>query len=70
MGIYRKEGNFLIQISKKEAQILNKNYGVPFHENGISHTYSKHKHYYLCENKKNMNYLQKIRNKKLVRTVE
>ena len=45
----------MIKISKEIAHKLNNDYGVPFGENGISHTYSgKKKSYYLCESKRNM----------------
>ena len=65
-----KKGNFLVQITKEEAHVLNSRYRVPFKENGISHTYSKNKHYYLSDYKNNLKYLQKIRDEKLIRTVE
>lgn len=45
----------MIQITKQEALELNKKYGVPFGENGISRTYSGRRHkYYLCEVARNM----------------
>lgn len=45
----------MIKISKEIAHKLNSDYGVPFGEGGISHTYSgKSRTYYLCESKKNM----------------
>lgn len=50
----------MIQINKKEAMNLNK-MGVPFGEGGISHTLSKRKKYYLCENESNLKLLDKIR---------
>ena len=40
-------------ISKDIAHKLNKDYGVPFGENGISVSGTKRK-YYLCESTKNM----------------
>ena len=53
----------IIKISKSEALELNKKYGVPYGEYGISHTWNKSKHYFLCESKKNISNLRKIRNK-------
>lgn len=56
----------LIQISKKEAIKLNKEYGVNYGENGISHTrscHNKRKTYYMCKSYKNMDALNKLRNK-------
>lgn len=51
----------MIKISKEIAHKLNKDYGVPFGENGISHTYScRKKSYYLCESKRNMDKYKKI----------
>lgn len=45
----------MIKISKDVAHKLNRDYGVPFGEGGISHTYSgKSRTYYLCEREKNM----------------
>ena len=40
---------------------LNEEYGVRYGENGISHTYTKSRKYYLCENKYNLNALENIR---------
>jgi hypothetical protein len=60
----------LLRISKEEAKILYKEHNVPFGENGISHTWAKNRHYYLCESDKNMNKLEKIRRKQLVETFE
>lgn len=52
----KNEERILIKISKEIAQKLNSNYGVPYGENGISHTLGKGKKktYYLCESEKNM----------------
>lgn len=60
----------MVKISKKEAMILNEEYKIPFAENGISHTWSKYKNYYLCEGKRNMACLEKIRRKQTVETFE
>jgi hypothetical protein len=60
----------LVKISKQEALKLNKDYGVPFGENGISHSWAKYQHYYLCEGRKNIACLEKIRRKQLVETFE
>lgn len=61
----KKEEKILIKISKEIAQELNRNYGVPYGENGISHTLgkSKKKTYYLCESSKNMQKLQVLTTK-------
>lgn len=60
--IYNKRNElYLKEISKQEAHILNKNYGVPFGSYGISHSFTRYKKYYLCESPKNMNALNKIR---------
>ena len=37
-------------------------YNVPFGAYGISHSYSRHKKYYLCECKNNLRALNEIRN--------
>jgi hypothetical protein len=51
----------MIKISKDVAHKLNRDYGVPFKEGGISHTYSgKSRTYYLCESKKNMQSLHAL----------
>lgn len=60
----------MVKISKNEAMVLNKVYKIPFEENGISHTWSKYRHYYLCEGRKNMAYLDKIRRKQIIETFE
>lgn len=61
----KKRGMKMIKISKEIAQTLNSNYGVPYGENGISHTVGKgrKKTYYLCENARNMQKLQKLTTK-------
>jgi len=51
----------LIKISKKEMFYLH-NKGVPFGENGITHTTARHrKTYYLTESKRNKSLLEKYR---------
>ena len=50
----------LIRITKDEAKKLRK-MGVCDRTNGISHTFSHHKHYYLCESEKNIACLQMLR---------
>ena len=52
----------IILISKAIAHKLNKDFGVPFGENGISSTgkeNGRHK-YYLCESSKNKEFLSKV----------
>ena len=52
----------MILISKEIAHKLNKEFGVPFGENGISSTgkeNGRHK-YYLCESSKNLSLLKKV----------
>ena len=52
----------IIPITKDEAQRLNKEYKIKFHEdNGISSTYSKPKKFYLTPVKRNINALNEIR---------
>ena len=51
----------IIPITKDEAQRLNKEYGVKFGSYGISHSYSRHKKYYLRECKNNLRALNEIR---------
>ena len=58
----------MVKISKAEAIELNKRFNVPYSENGISHTWTRYKHYYLCENKRNLNCLDKIRKEKVIST--
>lgn len=50
----------MIRISKETALRLNKEFGVPYKENGISHTTTKHKTYWLCESEYNLTSLLKI----------
>jgi hypothetical protein len=64
-NIKKNEENILIKISSKEAKELNK-LGVNYGENGISHTHSHHKTYFLCESKKNMYLISKLREKNIV----
>ena len=57
-----KKEIIIIQISKEIAHKLNKEFGVPFGENGISSTgkgNGRHK-YYLCESRKNLSLLKKL----------
>ena len=52
----------IILISKEIAHKLNKEFGVPFGENGISSTgklNGRHK-YYLCESRKNLSLLKRL----------
>lgn len=51
----------IIPITKDEAQRLNKEYGVKFGDYGISSTHTKHKNFFLTENKTNLNALNEIR---------
>lgn len=58
----QKEGNNILLISKEIAHKLNKEFDVPFGENGISSTgklNGRHK-YYLCESRKNLSLLKKL----------
>lgn len=50
----------MIRISKKEMNWLTAN-GVYIGEGGISHTYTKHHHYYLTESRNNLIKLAKYR---------
>ena len=50
----------MIKISKEVAKKLHNEYGVPFKENGISKTHTKHPNYYLCESEYNLISLLKI----------
>ena len=62
VGKYKtKEWIKLKEISGDEAKILNSMYNVPFGAYGISHSYSRHKKYYLCECKNNLRSLNEIR---------
>ena len=52
----------IIPITKKEAQTLNKEYRVPFHDYGISSTRTKHKKkFYLTAIRTNIDALNEIR---------
>jgi len=52
----------IIPITKKEAQTLNKEYRVPFHDYGISSTRTKHKKkFYLTAIRANIDALNEIR---------
>ena len=51
----------LVGISKDEARILNETYNVKFGACGISHTYTRHKKYFLCESDRNLAALNEIR---------
>ena len=62
--------NLLKEISKEEAHVLNKEHGVSFGCYGISHTYTKHKKYYLCESSKNMQALNKVRSRMISKRQE
>ena len=58
----RKKVNKILLISKEIAHKLNKEFDVPFGENGISSTgklNGRHK-YYLCESRKNLSLLKKL----------
>ena len=60
--LYRKKVNKILLISKEIAHKLNKEFDVPFGENGISSTgklNGRHK-YYLCESRKNLSLLKKL----------
>ena len=51
----------IIPITKKEAQTLNKEYRVPFHDYGISSTRTKHKRFFLTVTRTNVDALNKVR---------
>ena len=51
----------IIPITKDEAQRLNNEYGVKFGDYGISSTHTKHKNFFLTENRTNLNALNEIR---------
>ena len=51
----------IIPITKDEAQKLNKEYGVKFGDYGISSTHTKHKNFFLTENRSNIDALNEIR---------
>lgn len=50
----------MIKINKEDALKLNKEYGVKFGENGISHTHGHNKNYYLTESEYNLRSLLKF----------
>lgn len=50
----------MLLISKEIAHKLNKEYDVPFGENGLSKSKSKHPKYYLCESRTNLEKLKSI----------
>ena len=55
----------MLLISKEIAHRLHDEYGVPFKDEGISHTYSKNgRKYYLCESRRNKEALRKVTNTK------
>ncbi len=54
----------MIQIAKEIAHKLNKEYGVVFGENGISHSTTKNKKYYLAETKYNLKALKSLNEEK------
>lgn len=58
-NLKRKKVLFILLISKKVALKLNKEYGIPFGEGGISTSKTKHKKYYLCTRAKNITALEK-----------
>ena len=61
LGIqYRKKENKILLINKEIAHKLNKEFGVPFGENGISTSKTNYKKYYLCESSKNLSLLKKL----------
>ena len=47
-------------------EYLTKVKGVPLKENGVSRTYTHHKTYFLCENKRNMSLLNEYRISRIV----
>lgn len=58
-----KDGDHMVQITQKEALQLNKDYNIPFGENGLFRTNSgKHK-YYLAETARNMRLWHRIHDK-------
>lgn len=54
----------MVDITKHEAHVLNKKYGIPFKDGGISNSYTKHKKFYLCPSPRNMEALNDLRSKK------
>ena len=61
-NLKEKEGIFILLITKKTAQILNKEYKVPFGYEGISVSGTRRK-YYLTENKYNLDALKALETK-------
>ena len=59
----------MVKISKEEAKKLNA-LGIQYGENGISHTHSHNKHYFLCESKKNMYTLNELRKKSIKKSFD
>lgn len=55
----------MVRISKDELKYLLSK-GVKWKNNGISHTYTKHHHYYLTESQRNMALLEKYRESRKV----
>ena len=55
-----KKWNIIILITKETAHKLNKDYNVPFGENGISTSKTKYKKYYLCPSRQNVSLLRKV----------
>ena len=50
----------ILLISKEIAHKLNKEFGVPFGDDGISTSKTSHKKFYLCESRKNLSLLKKL----------
>lgn len=44
----------MIPISKHLMEVLTKEYGIKFGENGISRSHTSKHHYYLCESEENL----------------
>lgn len=61
LKIHKERVIVIIPILKDEAQRLNKEYGVKFGDYGISSTHTKHKKFFLTENRTNLNALNEIR---------
>lgn len=61
-NLLKKEGIIILLITKKTAQILNKEYKVPFGYEGISVSGTRRK-YYLTENKYNLDALKALETK-------
>ena len=49
-------------------EYLTKKKGVPFGENGVSHTYGHHHKYHLCESKYNMMLLNEYRKSRIIKS--